>query len=106
MSEQTTNSEEQVTKPEKPITKLEEMIGRNWFFRTVTFHLTGRVTGIINGNILSLEDAAYIADTPRFQQFIQDGQLDEVEPVGVMYVNLDTVTDFFPWVHKLPIIQK
>jgi hypothetical protein len=30
----------------------------------------------------------------------------EVEPVGTAFVNLNSVTDFFPWRHKLPTEQK
>ena len=37
---------------------------------------------------------------------IKDGTLDEVEPVGDAFVNLDAVTDFFPWKHTLPNDQK
>ena len=39
--------------------------------------------------------------------FIEDdGELDEVEPVGTMWVNLSSVVDFFPWKHTLPETQK
>jgi ParB/RepB/Spo0J family partition protein len=37
---------------------------------------------------------------------IKEGTLDEVEPVGIMWVNLSSVVDFFPWRHKLPQEQK
>lgn len=83
----------------------DQMIGKSYFFRTVTYHLTGRVTGRM-GNFLILEDAAWIADSGRFTQAIRDGKLNEVEPVGSCGVNLDSVTDFFPWTHDLPKNQK
>ena len=83
----------------------DDLIGKAFFFRTVTYHLTGKVTGII-GSTLKLKDAAWIADSGRFMQAIKDGKLNEVEPVGEAYVNLNTVVDFFPWKHKLPMEQK
>jgi len=84
---------------------LEEMIGKAFFFRTVTYHLTGRVKRFI-GNIVVLEDAAWVADSGRFMQAIMRGTLKEVEPVGAAYLNLNSVTDFFPWRHSLPTEQK
>jgi hypothetical protein len=34
------------------------------------------------------------------------GKLSEVEPVGDCIVNIDSVTDAFPWKHALPKEQK
>ena len=89
----------------KEIQSLKDMVGEKYYFRAVTYHLTGRVTKVI-GSILELENAAWIADSGRFMQAIKEGKLNEVEPVGRAYVNIDTVTDFFPWVHPLPTQQK
>ena len=84
---------------------IEELVGRSFFFRTVTHHLTGRITKVW-GNFLVLENAAWIADSGRFTQAIRDGVLSEVEPVGDAIINLSTVTDMFPWIHPLPTVQK
>ena len=89
----------------KEINQLEDMVGEKFFFRTVTYHLTGRVKKVI-GNILELSDAAWIADSGRFMQCIQNGEIKEVEPVGKAFLNITTVTDFFPWKFKLPTEQK
>ena len=89
----------------KDIHSLKDMIGEKYFFRTVTYHLTGRVTKIIGNGILELADAAWIANSGRFMQAIKEGKLDEVEPVGKAYININSTTDFFPWKHKLPIKQ-
>lgn len=104
---------EYVKKNEVSISNLEgeklevkDLIGGCFYFRTVTYHWTGRVVGIINGNILKLEEAAWIADSGRFHNAIIDGTLDEVEPVEVAFINLDTITDFVPWIHELPRVQK
>ena len=89
----------------KDIQSLQDLVGEKYFFRTVTYHTTGRVKKVI-GRILELENAAWIADSGRFMQAIKDGVLAEVEPVGRAYINMDTVVDFFPWKHKLPETQK
>ena len=80
-------------------------IGQAYFFRTVTYHLTGRVTAIVGGFLL-LDQAAWIADSGRFARAIADGELSEVEPVGKAIVNLSAITDAFPWIHELPEKQK
>lgn len=89
----------------KDIDSLQDMVGEKYFFRTVTYHMTGRVKKVI-GSILELENAAWIADSGRFSDAIKKGNLLEVEPVGRAYLNINTVVDFFPWVHPLPEIQK
>ena len=84
-----------------------KMIKKNeaYFFRTVTFYLVGRVVQQEN-NFVELADASWVADTGRFMNAIKNGTLLEVEPVGTAYINLDSVVDFFPWVHALPDKQK
>ena len=85
----------------KDITTLSDMVGEKFFFRTVTYHLTGRVKKVI-GSILELENAAWIADSGRFMNAIKEGKLNEVEPVGRAFININTVSDFFHWKHALP----
>ena len=87
------------------INDLKDLIGKKFFFRTVTYHLTGKVEKVI-GQIIELSDAAWIADSGRFMNAIKKGKLNEVEPVGQAFVNFNTVTDFFPWRHPLPMEQK
>jgi len=88
----------------KEIQSLQDMVGEKYFFRTVTYHLTGRVKRVF-GSILELENAAWIADSGRFMNAIKEGKLNEVEPVGRAYINMDCVVDFFPWTHDLPSKQ-
>jgi len=96
----------QLSEEEKiDLSSIKDMEGKSYFFRTVTYHLTGRVKKVM-GNLLILEDAAWIADSGRFMRAIKDGELNEVEPVGDAILNLSTVTDMFPWKHKLPMEQK
>jgi hypothetical protein len=87
------------------ISSYDDIIGRNFFFRTVTYHLVGKVTKRI-GNFFQLENASWIADSGRFMNCIKNGELKEVEPVGTAFVNLESVTDMFPWKHALPKDQK
>jgi hypothetical protein len=87
------------------ISSLQDMIGKSFFFRTVTYHIIGKVEKII-GNILELSTASWVADSGRFADAIKKGTLNEVEPLGSWYVNIQSVTDFGIWKHKLPIEQK
>ena len=87
------------------ISSLEELIGKKLFLRTVTYHILGKVERVI-GKLLCLSTASWVADSGRFMNAIKQGTLDEVEPVGNWFVNLDTVTDFGEWKHKLPTEQK
>jgi hypothetical protein len=87
------------------ISTLDDLVGQKLYIRTVTYHCTGKVVKRM-GAFIQLEDGAWIADSGRFSQAIKDGTLDEVEPVGTMWVNLSSVVDFFPWRHKLPTEQK
>lgn len=87
------------------LTKLEDLVGKKFFFRTITYHLVGKVEGLI-GKIVVLANASWVADSGRFMQAIKEGKLYEVEPVGTAYINLATVTDFFPWLHPLPTEQQ
>ncbi len=92
---------EQLGVNDKEINTYEDLVGGKFYFRTVTYHLTGEVKKIV-GRFASLKNAAWIADSGRFNEAIKDGTLNEIEPVGDAFVNLDTVTDFFPWKHTLP----
>jgi len=89
----------------KEIKDYDDLIGRKFFFRTVTYHCTGLVTARV-GSLLRLENAAWIADSGRFMDCIKNGTLNEVEPVGTMYLNMSTIVDMFEWKHKLPEEQK
>ena len=89
----------------KEIFDYNDLIGSSFFFRTVTYHLVGKVEKII-GSFLELSTASWVADSGRFMNAIKEGKLNEVEPVGTAFINLQSVTDFFPWKHKLPKDQK
>ena len=80
--------------------------GESYFIRTATYHLLGKVKEVV-GKFLVLEQASWVADSGRFTQFIDDGAVNEVEPVkSLVYVNTDSITDAFDWKHKLLREQK
>lgn len=82
------------------------VVGEPVFLRTVTFHLTGRVIAIKDG-FLVLDNAAWIPSDGRFMQAINDGALEEVEPVDVFVrVNISSIVDAYHWSHELPRKQK
>ena len=54
-------------------------IGKPYFIRTVTHHLTGRLVEV-SEHELWLEDAAWIPDDGRFAQAVEKGEFSEVEP--------------------------
>ena len=82
-----------------------DMIGKKVFVRTVTYHLLGEVTKQV-GNLVFLKNASWVADSGRFMQFIKDGSINEVEPVGDWFFNIETVVDGCIWKHSLPTQQK
>ena len=54
-------------------------IGKPYFIRTVTHYLTGRLIWVGDKEIC-LEDACWIADTGRFNEFISGTTVNESEP--------------------------
>jgi hypothetical protein len=76
--------------------------GRAVIIRTVTYHYTGRITEIKDG-FVTLEDAAWIADSGRWAAALTTGNLSEVEPFpGNVAVSLAAIVDVSPWMHQLP----
>ena len=65
---------------EKPIDGSPWVIGKKYFIRTVTMHLTGELV-FVGPHELVLKDAAWIADSGRFNEAVRDiTKCDEVEP--------------------------
>ena len=54
-------------------------IGANYFIRTVTHHLIGKLVAVFPTELV-LEQAAWIADDGRFAQAVKTGEFAEVEP--------------------------
>jgi hypothetical protein len=81
-------------------------VGKKYFIRTVTMYQVGRVANV-SDKFVTLEDAAWVADTGRFTNALKDGKFKEVEPVTGLYrVSLGSIIDFVDWNHSLPLEQK
>lgn len=87
------------------INSYDDFIGKKIFVRTVTYHILGKVDKII-GNLIFLKNASWVADSGRFMEFIENGEPDEVEPVGDWFINKSSIVDGCLWTHKLPEDQK
>lgn len=76
-------------------------VGKSYLIRTVTYHVLGKIK-TIKGDFLVLENASWVADSGRFGEAITKGTLSEVEYAGDAIVNVNAITDAYPWAHKLP----
>lgn len=60
-----------------------------------------------NDKFIFIEDAAWIADTGRFYDFLKDGDVNEVEPfVDPVAINKDSIVEITLWNHDLLRKQK
>lgn len=83
-------------------------IGKNYFIRTVTHHLTGKLVRVTSKELV-LVDAAWIADDGRFMNCLAEGKPKEVEPFpkGLeVLVGRGALIDAVEWKHKLPREQR
>ncbi len=80
-------------------------VGDAVFVRCAVFHYTGRVKSIANGAV-ELVEAAWIADSGRWHDALMTGKLLEVEPEphGIS-IPLQSICDWRPWQHELPVNQ-
>ena len=78
------------------------VIGKSYFVRTVTFHMTGRLKAVTDCDIV-LSDAAWVADSGRFADALKTGKLAEVEPYpDEVIINREAIVDVSGWLHDLP----
>jgi len=82
-------------------------VGSNYFIRTVTMALCGKLTKVTNKELV-LESASWVADTGRFANFLITGKPDEVEPFpkGEVIVGRGALIDATIWKHNLLTEQK
>lgn len=77
-------------------------VNKCYLIRTVTLYYTGRLKKV-NSRELLLEDAAWVADTGRFNECLTNGKFNEVEPfTDDVIVPRDAVIDATIFKHPLP----
>jgi hypothetical protein len=79
-------------------------LGEPYLIRTVTHYLIGRLV-LVTAQELVLENAAWVADTGRFSEALNSGNLCEVEPYpdGVpAIVGRGSLIDAGRWLHDIP----
>lgn len=91
-------------------TELPFEIDKQYFLRTVTYHLTGKLVDI-KGKFLIFDDACWIADTGRFADAMKKGidkaDSHETEPWNQkVFVNVDTIVDACEYTYSLPKEQE
>ena len=77
--------------------KLEEsfwIVGKSYLIRTVTMIDTGILVSMDNHEII-LKDAAWVADTGRFNECLKSGKFAEVEPFpdGLVAIGRGSIVD-------------
>jgi len=86
-------------------------VGKSYFIRTVGYFFVGTVDEI-KGKFLILKNCSCVFDTGRYSDAIKDGKLEElsaseIEPLpDETGVAIESITDFSPWLFKLPQKQK
>ena len=83
-------------------------VGKNYFIRTVTHHLTGKLIRVTSKELV-LESASWIADDGRFHDALKNGTFNEVEPFppeSEVIVGRGSLIDAVEWRHPLPKDQK
>jgi len=83
-------------------------VGEKVFIRTITMYYTGRVVKVTDGELV-LKKAAWIPDTKRFMNTLEEGDFNEVEPYPdefLVIINKGAIVDCCNWPHDLPRIQK
>lgn len=88
------------------VTTFPETVGTNVFIRTVTMYYLGRIKKVC-GEWVTLEDASWIPDTGRFNDFLKTGKANEVEPFNNdVHIPLSSLIDITKFNHTLPREQK
>lgn len=86
------------------------VIGSAVLLRTVTYQVLGRISRIshIGGfAFLHLDEASWIPEAARWNEFINNGQHKEIEAVNCQIgVAVGSIVDFYIWNHPLPRTSK
>lgn len=73
------------------------VVGKKYFIRTVTMHLTGELISVYQQELV-LKDAAWIADSGRFNEALKDiNKCNEVEPFNdIVIIGRGSIIDATP----------
>lgn len=78
-------------------------IGTAYLIRGVTHYYTGRLVSVTEQELV-LEDAAWIADTGRYNEALETGKLNEVEPIiGPAIIGRGALVDAVEWPSNIPL---
>jgi hypothetical protein len=98
----------QVSSPATP-TQHPLPLGATVCVRTVTHTYVGLLSAI-GDQFLTLDDAAWVADSRRWADFLADGPTDEAEiephPAGPTWVAVGAIVDVTPWRHGTLRVQR
>ena len=76
--------------------------GEKYIIRADPMYYVGRVLAITDCDLV-LGEASWVADTGRWSNALQTGELSEVEPfVGKVIINRTRIVDMTVWGHNLP----
>jgi hypothetical protein len=82
------------------------VVGETVLIRTVTMFWVGTVTKA-GASFVTLEPAAWVADTGRYHDALTKGALSEIEPAkGPARVAIGAIVDVVSWSHAVPTAQK
>jgi len=80
-------------------------VGETYLIRTVTTYWAGRIVAVGDKEIVMV-DAAWIADTGRFNEAVKSGSFSEVEPVPTgteIVVGRGAIVDAVPVILTIPL---
>jgi len=83
-------------------------VGKNYFIRTVTMSLIGKLEAVFD-NELVLSTPAWIADTGRIMDCLMHGEkaMQDIEPfLDDIIIGRNSIIDATIWNHELPTEQK
>lgn len=77
-------------------------VGQNYFIRTVTHHLLGRLERVTPKELV-MSSVSWIADDGRFSECLATGNASEVEPApdGEVIVGRGSLIDAYAWTKPL-----
>ena len=90
------SQEERKTAPVKSVQKHPYTLKKQWFVQTATHYFVGLLSAVTDGELI-LDEAAWVADTGRFNEFMKTGAASELEPCnGPVVVNRGAIIAAMP----------